>query len=81
MINQDNSAQLTDKIQALEAEVSLYKARCEQYAEAYDYLKEQILELRRQRFGKKSERYLPDPENPQLSLLDDIIMVPINRTA
>lgn len=63
--------QLEHANQALTAEVTLLNARCKQYAEAYEYLKEQILELRRQRFGKKSERYV-DPENNQLSLLSDI---------
>jgi transposase len=72
MNTQDNDKILVDRLQALEADVQLYKARCEQYEEAYDYLKEQLLELRRQRFGKKSERYLDDPESPQLSLLDDM---------
>ena len=72
MTYQENLTQLNDKIQALEADNLLLKARCDQYVQAYDYLKEQILELRRQRFGRKSERYLADPENPQLSLLDDI---------
>ena len=71
MTYQENLTQLNNKIQALEADNLLLKARCKQYTEAYEYLQEQILELRRQRFGKKSERYLADPENPQLSLLDD----------
>ena len=30
--------------QALTAEVTLLNARCKQYAEAYEYLKEQILD-------------------------------------
>ena len=72
MNTQDNTAQLINKIQALEADNLLLNSRCEQYAEAYEYLKDQIIELRRQRFGQRSERYLGDPENPQLSLLDDI---------
>jgi transposase len=72
MTYQENLTQLNDKIQALEADNLLLKARCKQYTDAYEYLQEQILELRRQRFGKKFERYLADPENPQLSLLDDI---------
>ena len=72
MINQEQLTHILDQLDALKAENALYKSRCEQYAEAYEYLKDQILELRRQRFGKKSERYLGDPENPQLSLLDDI---------
>ena len=72
MNHQEQIAIILDQLEALKAENAMYKARCEQYAEAYDYLQEQIRELRRQRFGKKSERYLADPENPQLSLLDDM---------
>lgn len=64
-------AQLTDQNQALKAEITLYKARCEQYAQAYEYLKEQMLEMKRHIFGKRSERYI-DPENPQLSLFDEV---------
>lgn len=66
-----NLAQLSSQNQALSAEVALLTARCKQYEEAYEYLKEQMLELRRQIFGKRSERFI-DPESPQLSLLDDI---------
>lgn len=70
----DQVAQLAQKNQALSAEVALLNARCEQYAQAYDYLKEQMLEMQRRIFGKKSERYV-DPENKQLSLLDDVTAV------
>jgi len=56
--------------QSLSAEISLLNARCEQYAEAYAYLQEQILNLRRQMFGKRSERFI-DPENKQQSLFDE----------
>lgn len=51
-------------------ELALSQTRCEHYAEAYDSLKEQIMELRRHRFGTRSERYI-DPENPQLSLFEN----------
>lgn len=71
MIHGDQIAQLTHENQALKAELGLFQARCEQYAQAYEHLKEQMLELRRQIFGKRSERFI-DPESPQLSLLDDI---------
>lgn len=64
-------AQLTDQNQALKAENVLLNARCKQYAEAYEYLKEQMLEMRRQIFGKRSERFI-DPENNQPSLLNDV---------
>jgi len=61
---------LEEKNISLTAELISYQKRCEQYAQAYDSLKHQINELRRHRFGKKSERYI-DPEHPQLSFLDD----------
>lgn len=67
MINQEQTQQ---ENQALKAEVALLQARCEQYAQAYDLLKNQIIEMRRHRFGKRSERYI-DPENPQLLLFPD----------
>ena len=65
-------AQLKQQTHTLVADNALLSARCKQYAEAYDYLKEQMLELRRQMFGKRSERYIEDPESKQLSLLSDI---------
>lgn len=71
MIYASQIAQLTAENQALAAEVSLLNARCVQYAQAYEFLQEQICEMRRQLFGKRSERYI-DPENKQQSLLDDI---------
>src|SRR2546428_13695433 len=53
------------KIQALEielhrwkAECENYKKRCDQYAQAYDALLLQVKELQRNRFGKKSERFV-----------------------
>jgi transposase len=76
----DQVAQLAQNNQALSAEVALLNARCEQYAQAYDYLKEQMLEMQRRIFGKKSERYV-DPENKQLSLLDDVSAVFDNADA
>jgi len=66
----EEKIQLNNEIQALKAELALFQERCEHYAEAYDSLKAQIIELRRHRVGKRSERYI-DPENPQLSLLED----------
>lgn len=59
-----------EKVQRLEAELNTYKKRCEQYALAYEQLRLQVVELRRHRFGKKSERFI-ETENPQLSLLQD----------
>jgi transposase len=66
-----STAQLIEQNQALKAEVTLLDARCKQYAEAYEYLKEQVLEMRRHIFGKRSERFI-DAESPQLSLFDDV---------
>ena len=71
MIQSGQIAQLTEENQTLKASLALLQSRCEQYAQAYDSLIEQIRELRRNRFGKRSERYI-DPENHQLLLpLDD----------
>lgn len=70
MIFQEQTEQLTQEVQTLKSELALSQARCEQYAQAYDSLKNQIIEMRRHRFGKRSERYI-DPENRQLSLFGD----------
>lgn len=51
-------------------ELENYKKRCDQYMQAYDALQHQVKELLRNRFGKKSERFI-DPENPQRSLFGD----------
>jgi transposase len=56
--------------QNLQTELNNYQKRCEHYAQAYDHLHHQMQELLRNRFGKKSERFI-DPENPQQSLFDD----------
>ena len=70
MISEEQTTQLMHEIQELKAELSLFQKRCEQYSQAYDLLKEQIKEMQRHRFGKRSERYI-DPEQPQLSLFQD----------
>jgi transposase len=67
---QEKTTQLTDEIQALKAELALFQQRCEQYSQAYDLLKEQIKEMQRHRFGRRSERYI-DPEQPQLDFFQD----------
>ena len=54
MVYQGQTEQLTQEVQSLKAELSLLHARCEQYAQAYDSLKNQIIEMRRHRFGKRS---------------------------
>src|SRR3990167_6196232 len=65
------------KIQFLESalldqqnELDNYKKRCDQYMQAYDALQHQVKELLRNRFGKKSERFI-DSEHPQMSLFGD----------
>lgn len=58
------------EIQVLKSELHLYQQRCEQYSQAYDSLQRQISELLRNRFGKKSERYI-DPESPQMSFFNE----------
>lgn len=60
-----------DEIQALKAALNTAEKRCEQYAQAYDQMHAQLIELIRNRFGKKSERFLDDPEHPQKSLFCD----------
>ena len=70
MMSQQQITELMNENQALKAELALFQARCEQYSQAYDSLKEQISELQRHRFGKRSERYI-DPENPQQSLFEN----------
>jgi transposase len=58
------------EIKNLKTELNNFQQRCEQYAQAYDQLQQQVQELLRHRFGKKSERFV-DPENPQQNLFDD----------
>lgn len=53
----------------LKSELETYKKRCEQYALAYEQMQHQLKELLRNRFGKKSERYI-DEDYGQLSLFD-----------
>lgn len=60
-------ASQNSKIQSLETENILLQKRCEQYMQAYDQMHDQMKELIRNRFGKKSERYI-DPEHPQFDL-------------
>ncbi len=63
----------------LKVENALLTARCEQYAQAYEFLQDQIIQMRRQIFGKRSERYI-DPENKQLSLFDSNSFANIDNT-
>lgn len=59
------------QIETLSAELNTFKKRCENYADAYDSLQRQVNELLRNRFGKKSERYIADSTQPQLNLWDN----------
>ena len=59
-----------NEIQALNVELRTYQKRCEQYMQAYDQMHHQLQELIRDRFGKKSERFI-DSENTQASLFGD----------
>lgn len=60
---------LESKLIDQQNELDNYKKRCDQYMQAYDSLQHQVKELLRNRFGKKSERFI-DPEHPQMSLFD-----------
>lgn len=70
MEKEKNFTFLEEKIAFLQSELNTYQKRCEQYAQAYDALQHQVKELLRNRFGKKSERFI-DPENRQLNLFED----------
>jgi transposase len=59
-----------EKFSLIQSELNTYQKRCEQYSQAYDQLKNQLSELLRYRFGKKSERFI-DPEVFQYSLFDN----------
>ena len=61
--------------QNLDPNVNFYQYDCEnlekrleQYQQAYERLHHQLNELRRYRFGTRSERYL-DPQHPQIDFL------------
>jgi transposase len=58
------------EIQTLTDKLSLVEKRCDQYLQAYTSMNHQLRELLRNRFGKKSERFI-DQQNLQLSLLQD----------
>jgi transposase len=58
-----------NEIRSLKSEIELYKKRCDQYCQAYEQMHHQLKELLRNRFGKKSERYI-DSDNTQLGLFE-----------
>jgi transposase len=68
-VNEDLQRKLSDAL----AQINTYQKRCEQYAQAYDQLQNQVNELLRNRFGSKSERFIDDEENPQQSLFGNPI--------
>lgn len=80
MISEEQTTQLMHEIQTLKAELALFQERCDQYSQAYDLLKEQIKEMQRHRFGKRSERYI-DPEQPQFDLFQDNTLLFSNAEA
>lgn len=55
------------RLQQLEQELAIQTERANHFEQAYKQLKVQYEQLRRYRFGQKSERYV-DANNPQLSL-------------
>lgn len=64
--------QLIARNQQKDSIISQLTEQLKQRDEAYDFLYQQIQELRRKIFGSQSERYIDvDPEAKQLSLLDD----------
>jgi transposase len=63
--------QLTAQNQLKDSIINQLSERLKQRDEAYDFLYQQIQELKRKVFGSQSERYIDDPESKQLSLLDD----------
>jgi transposase len=66
-VTQRVTHQLTEQFTG---QIRMLEARCQQYAQAYESLQRQVQDLLRNRFGKKSERFI-DPENPQLSLFPE----------
>ncbi len=77
-LNEDNQM-LENKFNASQLELEKFQHQSiylkeENYnlKEEVDNLKEIIRNANRQRYGQKSERYIDDLENPQLTLFDDI---------
>ncbi|MGE0207414.1 MAG: IS66 family transposase [Candidatus Babeliales bacterium] len=70
MLPTETIKELKEQNAFLQAELNTYQQRCEQYEQAYDSLLQQVKELQRYRFGKKSERYV-DADNRQMSLFGD----------
>ncbi len=64
--------------QSLLAKNQLLEARCEQYQQAYRQMYDMFQELRRWRFGKKSERFVDDGKH-QLLLFPNETVPPFNE--
>src|SRR5260221_14477288 len=58
---------LEENLISLKANNKLYQQRYEQYQQAYEQLQHLLNEFRRHRFGKKSERFIDDENNPQIN--------------
>ena len=80
MLQQMNEA-LQHQLSDLQIKLNNSEKRCDQYAQAYDQLQHQLRELLRHRFGKKSERYVDDNEQPQLSLFASTTTLPLVAAA
>ena len=62
---------LKEENENLKSALNTVQKRCEQYAQAYDSLLYQLRESLRQRFGKKSERFI-DPESGQMDMFSSL---------
>lgn len=60
-----------NKITQLETALQNSEKRCQEYAAAFERLNHQVKELLRNRFGKKSERFI-DPTTPQQDLFSSL---------
>jgi len=65
LLNKENNL-LNNVNNSLVEENTLLNARCNEYEQAYEYLKEQLLNLKRQIFGKRSERFIDLEAQPSL---------------
>lgn len=72
-----NSAEIIQELATqnalLQSENDTLRKRCEQYFQAYEQMQHQLKELIRNRFGKKSERYLEDDASRQMNLFGELL--------
>lgn len=71
MLSHVEASEFLNQISMLKVENENLQKRCEQYAQAYDALLHQLRDALRQRFGKKSERFM-DPESGQLDMFSSL---------